>query len=147
MSLSEMEARGELEPLASTPEELARLHGSIQRRLKDASVELTSNEARFEHAYHAILGAALVGLRALDYRVDIQAGKHVLVLNTLKYTAGLADSKIRYLQKLRNRRNIDLYEGGAPVSGVELEEAIIAAHHIVDIVITYVKQLRPEISC
>ena len=90
MSLSEMEARSELEPVASTPEELNRLLTMVKRRLQDAAVVETSNEARFEHAYHAILGCALAALRANDFRVYSLEGKHVLALNTLQYTVGVA---------------------------------------------------------
>ena len=145
MSLSEMEARGELEPVASSPEELKRLLVAIRRRLKDADVEATSNEARFEHAYHAILGCALAALRANDLRATAPTGKHVLTLNTLAHTVKLPHKRLRYFQQLRNRRNIDLYEGDLPVSTTELLEAIAAARDLAAQAETYVRQLRPEI--
>ena len=144
MSLSEMETRGELEPLASTPEELIRLLSMVRRRLKDAAVVETSNEARFEHAYHAILGCALAALRVNDYRVFGSAGKHLLALNTLQHTVGVPAAQVRYYQKLRNRRNIDLYEGSTPVSETELSEALAAAQKLLTSTAAYVKQRRAD---
>lgn len=146
MSLSDMEARGELEPLATSDEELARLLAAVDRRLTDAGVDLTSNEARFEHAYHAMLGAALAALRAHEYRVVGPTGKHFLTLKTLRHTIRIPDKQVRYIQKLRHRRNLDLYEGGTPVSKVELDEAMSLAREVSQLTRKYVVRLRPDLK-
>ena len=130
--------------MASSHDELKRLLAGAQRRLIDAAADNTSNEARTEHSYHVILQCAVAALRANDYRGDGSEGKHVLSLNTLEHTLGLEPKLIRYFQKLRQRRHIDLYEGDAPVSDNEMLEAISAAAELLDQTRQYIRQLRLE---
>jgi uncharacterized protein (UPF0332 family) len=142
MSLSDLEAAGELEPRASSPEELSRLLEAAERRLADARIEAVSNQGRFECAYHTILNCALAALRANDYRVDVHAGKHMLTLNTLAETLRLPAAQLRLIQGMRQKRNVDLYEGDRPVSELERDTAIELAQALLAQTKEYVRQLR-----
>lgn len=142
MSLADMEANGDLRLMASTPEELENLLAAVKRRLADAAVEATSNEARCEHAYNAVFNCARAALRANDYQVDVDTGAHRVTLNTLRHTVGVDAAHVRFFQSLRQRRNLDLYEGDAPVSNTELAEALPAAKRLSEKTDAYVRQLR-----
>ena len=85
MSLEEMEASGQLEALACTQAELAKLLTAARRWLADADVEAVSDQGRYESAYNAVLACALAALRANDYRVYTHEGKHVITLDSCAF--------------------------------------------------------------
>jgi hypothetical protein len=146
MSLSKMEEAGELEPLASSAQEITNLLEGARRWLDDAEVAEVSNPGRYESAYNAILNCALAALRANDYRVDVHEAKHVVTLNTLQYTLGIEPDHLQILQKMRQRRNIDLYTGGRPVSEHERKWAVATARTLLEQTVLYVNQLRSGLT-
>jgi hypothetical protein len=70
MSLNDIEAAGEISPMAHSQEELVNLMRMARRRLSDALIIELSAESRVVNAYQCILACAKAALRALDYRVQ-----------------------------------------------------------------------------
>jgi hypothetical protein len=68
MSLEELLFRNEIVREALGAGEIDRLLATVDRRLEDASLALLHPETRLEQAYHAILGCAVIGLRAHGLR-------------------------------------------------------------------------------
>ena len=68
MSLEELLFRNEIVREALGVGEIGRLLATVDRRLEDASHALLHPETRLEQAYHAILGCAVIGLRAHGLR-------------------------------------------------------------------------------
>lgn len=127
MRLHEMEAAGELEPLAHSPEELENLLRMAARRAADAQLAELSAESRVVNAYQCVLACAKAALRALDYRVPNITRQHYLTLETLRDTLDLNVSQISYCQSLRSKRHRDEYEGTLEASDTEAEAAVAFA--------------------
>ena len=68
MSLEELLFRNEIVREALGAGEIGRLLATVDRRLEDASLAWLHPETRLEQAYHAILGCAVIGLRAHGLR-------------------------------------------------------------------------------
>ncbi|MCC7478385.1 hypothetical protein IT575_07970 [bacterium] len=121
--LEEMEAAGELEPLAHSPEEIDSLLRMAGRRLSDARLEQLSPESRIVNAYQCVLACAKAALRLNDYRVVNGPRQHFLTLETLPATLHAQPAELAYAQSLRRKRNRDEYEGSLDASDSEAEEA------------------------
>lgn len=124
--------RSELKRERAVPGEIERMMSMVRRRLKDAGHADIHPETRLEQAYHAILGCALIGLRANDLRTTNRPGHHVVALESLEETLGLPIERIDYFQALRNLRNKDLYTGGTHVSESQAREAVEEAARIIE---------------
>lgn len=124
MSLEEMLLRNELRREPTTSGEIQRLLGTIKRRLEDASNTSIYPETRLEQVYHAILGCALVALRASGLRPNTLPGHHIVILESMIDTIGIDPSLGDYFQTLRNLRNKDIYTGGTHVAPQQADEAI-----------------------
>ena len=83
MSLEEMLLRSELKRERLVPGEMDRLLETVHRRLQDASHPEIYPETRLEQAYHAILGCALIALRAHGLRLTGMRGHHIVALESL----------------------------------------------------------------
>lgn len=142
MSLEDLEAAGSLLPLRTTRDELARLMASAGRMLADAQVDGVSNQGRYVNAYHVILNCAIAALRVQDYKIDLHEGKHALALETLAFTLGYTPERLRVLQKMRARRNMDLYAGDRPASESEREAAVSLASKVLEDTLAYIRQAR-----
>jgi len=127
MSLAEMLLRDELRREPATPGEVERLLEAVDRRLQDGGNDANHPETRLEQAFHAILNCALVGLRVTGLRPTDRRGHHVIALESLSDTLGIADDRVDYFQTLRDLRNKDLYTGGIHVTIRQAEEAIAEA--------------------
>jgi len=143
MNLSDMAARGFLEPLAGTPEELNDLLAMARRHLADAQLTGLSAESCLVHAYQAILACAMVALRARDYRVPNIDGKHVRALESLKHTLGVDSREVEYFQSLRRKRHEDIYEGMLHASDMEAQDALEAARRLVEVTENDLRQRFP----
>jgi len=119
--------RDELRREPATSGEIQRLLDATKRRLEDAANRSIHPETRLEQAYHAILGCALIALRAEGLRAVNVPGKHRIVLESLSDTLGTPQDVISYFQLLRDLRNRDIYEGSIHVSEHEVEDAMAQA--------------------
>ena len=116
--------RNELRREPTTSGEIQRLLGTIKRRFEDASNTSIYPETRLEQTYHAILGCALVALRASGLRPGMGPGHHIVILESMIDTIGIDPSLGDYFQTLRNLRNKDIYTGGTHVSTEQVDAAI-----------------------
>jgi hypothetical protein len=131
MSLEELFFRNEIVREALGAGEIDRLLATVDRRLDDASLASLYPETRLEQAYHAILGCAVIGLRAHGLRAVDRSGHHVVVLESLADTLGVTLDRIDYFQTLRDLRNKDLYTGSTHVSDSQANEAVEEARRLV----------------
>ena len=124
MSLAELLLRNELKREQPTTGEIDHLLEGIERRLQDAGNEANHPETRLEQAYHAILGCGLAALRARGLRPTDRPGHHVVVVESLSDTVGIALERVDYFQTLRDLRNKSLYTGAMHITVRQAEEAI-----------------------
>jgi hypothetical protein len=130
MSLEELLLRGEVVREKLARGEVDRLLDAVSRRLEDAAHASLHPETRLEQAYHAILGCAMVGLRTHGLRVADRPGHHVVAIESLAQTLGVASERVDYLQTLRDLRNKDIYTGSAHISEAQAEEAVEEARKL-----------------
>jgi len=142
MSLEEMLLRSELKREKATAGEVERLLCMVRRRLQDAGHQEIHPETRLEQAYSAILGCALVALRAHDLRPTDRPGHHAVSLESMADTIGVSMGRIDYFQTLRTLRNKDLYTGSAHISDAQAVEAVNEARRLADEVETWLKERR-----
>jgi hypothetical protein len=142
MSLEELVFRNELAREALGAGEINRLLATVDRRLEDAAHTSLHPETRLEQAYHAILGCAVVGLRARGLRTVDRPGHHVVALESLADTIGVSIDRIDYFQTLRDLRNKDIYTGSSHVSGTQADEAVEEARRLADDARTWVQKQR-----
>jgi GNAT superfamily N-acetyltransferase len=131
MSLEESLFRNEIVREALGAGEIDRLLATVDRRLEDASFALLHPETRLEQAYHAILGCAVIGLRAHGLRAVDRPGHHVVALESLADTIGTPLERIDYFQTLRDLRNKGIYTGSSHVSDTQALEAVEEARRLV----------------
>ncbi|MCX6094194.1 MAG: hypothetical protein NTY63_05140 [Candidatus Bipolaricaulota bacterium] len=130
MSLEELLLRGEVVREKLARGEVDRLLDAVSRRLEDAAHASLHPETRLEQAYHAILGCAMIGLRAHGLRVADRPGHHVVAIESLVRTVGVASDRVDYFQTLRDLRNKDIYTGSARISEAQAEEAVEEARKL-----------------
>ena len=91
---------------------IGRLLEAAARNLKDAKLEVLSNENRFDAAYKAIMQLANVSLQACGYRtLTSKPGHHQTMIQSLPKTVGLDADAMVVLDALRKQRNVADYSG------------------------------------
>lgn len=85
MNLEELLLRGEVAREEIGRSEVDRLLAAVSRRLEDAAHPSLHPETRLEQAYHAILGCAIIGLRAHGLRLADRPGHHVVAIESLAH--------------------------------------------------------------
>jgi hypothetical protein len=131
MSLEEVLFRDEIAREALGAGDIDRLLATVDRRVEDASLASLHPETRLEQAYHAILGCAVIGLRAHGLRAVDRPGHHGVALESLADTVGIKLDRIDYFQTLRDLRNKDIYTGSSHVSDTQALEAVEEARRLV----------------
>jgi hypothetical protein len=117
---------GKLKREAPSDEEIGGLLRSAEERLTDAGRPALSYYSRFDLAYNAAHGLALVALRQAGYRSD----NRYLVFQSLPHTVGMAAEKWRLLAKAHQRRNLAEYEGHLDHDERLLTELIAIANEL-----------------
>jgi len=93
MSLEAWREAGLVVSHEATPEEIADLFAVAETDLRDAAISELSPERKLGCAYGAILSAGRAALHAAAYRVPkSNPGHHHYVIQSLRYTVGLAPS-------------------------------------------------------
>ena len=95
-------------------------------RLEDAHNEKLTFASRFDLAYSAAHGLALVALRKKGYRSD----KRYIVFQCLVHTLGVGSEQSCIFTLCHNRRNLAEYEGFLDVDAQLLSELIIATDEL-----------------
>ena len=125
-NLDNLARTGQLKAETPSPEEIAGLVASGQRRLIDAGNEQLSLESRFDLAYNAAHALSLAALRRRGFRSE----NRYLVFQSLKETAGLPPSQWRVLDNAHRKRNLAEYEGHLDMDEALVAAVIRAAHRI-----------------
>lgn len=103
-----------------TPEQLERFFQAAEEDLKIAA-ETTYNQVRFRFSYDAMLKLGIALVARQGYKVRSVAGHHAKLLQALGEL--LNDPDIENVADImRQKRNMDLYEGGTLISEKECQE-------------------------
>lgn len=101
-----------------------RMFAAARQQLKDAAVEVVSNETRFDCAYNAIRCIADIGLLLNGYRTTTsRPGHHQTAVQALAHTLGIDAQTVRVLDSLRRMRSGSNYDGD-PITDKALAECI-----------------------
>ncbi len=128
MSLEARREAGLVVPYEATPEEIADLFAVPEIDLRDAAIAELSPERKLGCAYGAILSAGRAALDAAGYRVPNSNPSHYhYVIQSLRYTVGLAPSIVLQIEALQKKRNTADYVRVGGVSDALAAEACALA--------------------
>jgi hypothetical protein len=134
MTLENLLRIGTVKAHVATREEVDRLLRAATRALGDADVEGVSSTGRLDHAYQAIMQAALAAMMAKGYRpATSEPGHHQLVIHALPLTAGVTPDRVRVLDAFRVARNQADYRGIPVSDAVAREAAAVARAFVADV--------------
>ncbi len=144
MSLMQWANNGWLKPHRTTPEEIVKLLGIVERDLCDAGRDISA-DWRFGIAYNAALKLCTILLYAEGYRPSREL-QHYRTLAALPEILGKAKEKdARYLDDCRKKRNIVEYEHIGGASESEADELIAFVDVFRQEVIAWLKNKHPEL--
>lgn len=144
-NLLNLEKTGQLKSHVTSREEIQRLLESARRNLFDASVDIISNETRFDSAYKVIMQLALAAMMANGFRPDTKKpGHHMTVIQSLPHTIGLSSERIIVLDVLRRKRNLTDYSGGW-IDETSMEQCITEAQDLLRDVEVWLLDNKPEL--
>lgn len=95
----------------------------LQAAWRDLKISRQSNigEVQFQFAYNALIKLGIALISRLGYKVKSRSGHHIKILE--KTALILADKDIYSVgNRMRKKRNLDLYEGGILISKKEADE-------------------------
>jgi hypothetical protein len=131
MSLEAWREAGLVVAHESTPEEIADLFAVAETDLRDAAISELSPERKLGCAYGAILSVGRAALHAAGYRVpNSNPSHHHYVIQSLRYTVGLAPSVVLQIEALQKKRNTADYVRVGGVSDTLAAEACALAGEI-----------------
>lgn len=143
MSLQNLVKTGQLKEHPADAGEIQRLLAAAARNFTDARVRAISPETRFDAAYKTIMQVSLAALMAQGYRPDTnRPGHHMLVVQVLPLTMGLAPARVTVLDTLRRQRNLSDYTG-EDIDDSSVEHCITQAERLVKDVTAWLKTHRP----
>lgn len=95
----------------------------LQAAYRDLKIANQSGvaEVEFQFTYNALIKLGIVLISRLGYKVKSRSGHHIKILEKM---ALILDDKDIYSigNRMRKKRNTDLYEGGVLISEKEAEE-------------------------
>ena len=131
MSLEAWREAGLVVPYEATPEEIADLFAVAEIALRDAAIAELSPERKLGCANGAILSTGRAALHAAGYRVpNSNPSHHHYVIQSLRYTVGLAPSIVLQIEALQKKRNTADYVRVGGVSDALAAEACALAGEI-----------------
>jgi hypothetical protein len=145
MTLEKWVEYGWLKAEPSSPEEIRDLFSIVTRALKDANVDVISDDLRFQAAFGAALTAANVALRASGYRTRVQAGHHQKIVESLELTVKADPKLIQKLKVFSKKRNAATYDAAGNVSQQDLEQALKVAIELQQDVVRWLKEKHPQL--
>ncbi|OIP75447.1 MAG: hypothetical protein AUK06_01795, partial [Parcubacteria group bacterium CG2_30_36_18] len=111
---------------------------------KDLGIAIRSKEPEviFNFSYSALVKIGIVLIAACGYRVRSRVGHHIKILE--KLTQILQDKNIEIIgDRMRKKRNLDLYEGGIIISQKEAKDYLDFTKRIIKKAGEYLKNQRP----
>ncbi len=134
-----------LERIDPEPLTIQRLLEAAQRNIKDARVEVVSNENRFDAAYKAIMQMANAALQSSGYRtLTSKPGHHQTMIQTLPKTIGMDRDTMIVLDALRKQRNVADYSGDL-VADSAVTECIHHAQQLWTDINRWLQRQHPEL--
>jgi hypothetical protein len=130
---------------ATSKEEVSSLLAVGDRNLRDSSVAGLSPDAKLALAYGAALEFARTALSVAGYRPARGTDHHVRVIESLEHTIAWDAKRIRRLDAYRKARNLSSYERAGGATEAQASEARTLASELRDVVVAWVKQVRPEL--
>ncbi|MCK9581270.1 MAG: hypothetical protein M0Q92_12605 [Methanoregula sp.] len=108
------------QPLSFTPEQWRQYFASAERDVHIAQTAKLA-EIQFTFAYNALIKIGIALIAANGYKVRSQPGHHVKIIDVLSRI--LKDENIALMgDAMRQKRNLDLYDGGDIITDAEGEE-------------------------
>jgi len=139
MSLEAWRDAGLVVPYEATREEIADLFAVAEIDLRDAAIAELSPERELGCAYGAILSVGRAALHAAGYRVpNSNPSHHHYVIQSLRYTVGLAPSIVLQIEALQKKRNTADYVRVGGVSDALAAEACALAGDLFKSVLQWV---------
>jgi hypothetical protein len=111
---------------------------------KDLNIAIRSKEPEiiFNFSYSALVKIGIVLIAACGYRVKSRVGHHIKILE--KLTQILQDKNIEIVgDRMRKKRNLDLYEGGIIISQKEAKDYLDFTKRIIKKAGEYLKNQKP----
>lgn len=125
-------------------QEITALLELADRDLKACQTPNLVSDWRFNIAYNAALQSATAALAAAGYRVE-RANHHYRTIQSLEFTVGLDQSRIRMLDLFRKKRNLADYERAEIVTDAELARMIEIAAELRHGVETWIRTNHPDL--
>ncbi|HNY38840.1 MAG TPA: hypothetical protein PKJ41_00530 [Bryobacteraceae bacterium] len=125
-------------------QEITALLALADRDLKACQTPNLVSDWRFNIAYNAALQSATAALAAAGYRVE-RANHHYRTLQSLEFTIGLDENRIRVLDLFRKKRNLADYERAEIVTDAELSRMIELAAKLRRTVETWIRTHHPDL--
>ena len=121
-----------------TNEQIEKYYGAAKHDLHIAGVS-DSSEVTFRFCYDAIVKLAIAICAVNGQRVKSRRGHHIALIK--KLSEYLEDKEIEETaDNMRNKRNLDLYDGGRIFSDKETEEYLKWAKGVFKIADRYLKK-------
>jgi len=131
---------------ASSADEIARLLELARRNLGDASVEMLSDDGRFDCAYGAARALATVIVRAEGYRIKQPAAHYNTFLALDAADRNTFEEFATYFDTCRKLRNELSYDAPDVVTETELAEIIDRVTEFEVVVAGWLKARHPELT-
>lgn len=110
---------------------------------KDLGIAVRSKESEviFNFSYFALVKVGIVLIAGCGYRVKSRVGHHIKILEKLSQI--LNDENIEIIgDRMRKKRNLDLYEGGTIISQKEAEDCLIFTKRVIKEAEEYLKNQK-----
>ncbi len=105
-----------------TKEQIKKFFENAHKDLKMAE-NLNNSEIAYRICYEAIIKLGIAMIAKHNYKVRSNTGHHYKILQKIAEITKLKD-EINYIQFVRRKRNIDLYEGGSDFTETELKNLL-----------------------
>lgn len=143
-TLADWERNGWLSACSPTPEGVQALLGVAQRDLENCRAQGLDADWRLNIAYNAALQTAAAALEASGYRAARES-HHYRVIESLRLTIGAKDDLVLPIDRLRQKRNIGIYERAGQVSDKEADAAYDFAKRLKSEVDAWLHSEHPDL--
>lgn len=144
MSLEQWAKTGWLRPHKSSKQEIANLLGIVDRDLKDAESNISS-DWQFGIAYNTALKLCTILLHASGYRPEQKLGRYRTITALPLILGEEQNDNAEYLDACRGKRNTIEYDAAGAVTGDEARELISFAKEMRQGVVEWLKKNHPNL--
>jgi len=130
---------------SATPEGVQSLLAVAQRDLENSQADGLGSDWRLNIAYNAALQTAAAALEAAGYRAARES-HHYRVIESLRLTIGAGDDVVLPLDRVRQKRNVGIYERAGQVSDTEAKAAYDLAERLKSDVEAWLRENHPDLT-